>query len=311
MELRELGFVARPAPRRVVVLLRSPRLLGAYVPSGKEERELAPDRRRALHANLSAEELRDLATDRQPESRPAVPPVRGAVRLLEGLEDELLLVLLNSDAGIGHLEGDHLGRLIETAAREAPVLLGAANRELHAATLGELERVRQQVLEDLLQALAVGVQRRRRVGVDHQVELEMLLFRDRAEGAVHEARDVGNRHFGDRHLHLSRLDLRQIQNVVDEVEEVGARGVYRARVLHLLRRERAVFVVRQQLREDQQRVQRRAQLVRHVCEELALVLGAERELLRFLLQRLARRLDLAVFLLDLGVLLREERRLFL
>ena len=46
-----------------------------------------------------------------------------------------------------------------------------------------------------------------------------------------------------------------------------------------------VLVVGEQLREDQQRVERRAQLVRHVRQELALVLRAERELLGLLLER--------------------------
>ena len=51
--------------------------------------------------------------------------------------------------------------------------------------------------------------------------------------------------------------------------------------------------LRQLVGEDQQAVERRAQLVRHVGEELGLVLRGERELLGLLLERLARLLDLA------------------
>ena len=47
-------------------------------------------------------------------------------------------------------------------------------------------------------------------------------------------------------------------------------------------------IVRQQLGQDQQRVERRAQLVAHVGEELGLVLGGQRELLGLLLDRAAR-----------------------
>ena len=49
--------------------------------------------------------------------------------------------------------------------------------------------------------------------------------------------------------------------------------------------------------------------MRHVGEEFVLVLGAERELLRLVLQRLPRRLHLAVLLFDFRVLFGEQRRL--
>jgi hypothetical protein len=50
-------------------------------------------------------------------------------------------------------------------------------------------------------------------------------------------------------------------------------------------------------------------LVRHVREELGLVLGGERELRGLVLERAARVLDLLVLALDLGVLLRQLLRL--
>ena len=72
-----------------------------------------------------------------------------------------------------------------------------------------------------------------------------------------------------------------------------------------------VAVHRELLGEDEQPVQRRAQLVRHVGEELGLVLRGQRELLGLLLECLAGLLDLAVLALHLGVLLGEERGLLL
>ena len=72
----------------------------------------------------------------------------------------------------------------------------------------------------------------------------------------------------------------------------------------------ALGVLRELIREDEQAVERRAQLVRHVREELGLVLRGERELLGLLLERLAGLLDLAVLALDLDVLLGEQARLF-
>ena len=72
-----------------------------------------------------------------------------------------------------------------------------------------------------------------------------------------------------------------------------------------------VGVVREHLGQDQQRVERRAQLVRHVRQELALVLGRQRELLGLLLEVAARRLDLAVLDLDVAVLAARAGRLLL
>ena len=62
----------------------------------------------ALDVDLAAEQARDLAADREPEAGAAVLAAGGAVGLLERLEDELLLVLRDADAGVGDREGDHL-----------------------------------------------------------------------------------------------------------------------------------------------------------------------------------------------------------
>ena len=67
-----------------------------------------------------------------------------------------------------------------------------------------------------------------------------------------------------------------------------------------------VGVVGQLLAEDEDRVERRAQLVGHVGEELGLVLGGEGQLGGLFLQRAAGLLDLAVLPLDLGVLLGQQ-----
>ena len=109
----------------------------------------------------------------------------------------------------------------------------------------------------------------------------------------------------------ARFDLRQIEDVVDEVEQVGARRVDRAREFDLLFVEIALRVVGQQLRQDEQRVERRPQLVAHVGEELGLVLRGQRELLGLLLDRAARHFDFEVLGLDLLLLVLEQLRLLL
>ena len=161
---------------------------------------------------------------------------------------------------------------------------------------GELEGVREQVLQDLLQAVDVGEDRAPAASASISIaKREALLLGDVAEGllevlagprrARRPAASIGI-------LPASTFDRSRISLM--SAEEVVARGVDRLRELHLLRREVPVLVLGQHLRQDEQAVERRAQLVRHVREELGLVLGDELELLRLLLEAAARELDLVV-----------------
>jgi hypothetical protein len=77
----------------------------------------------------------------------------------------------------------------------------------------------------------------------------------------------------------------------------------------LLARQVAGGILRQLLTQDQDRVQRRAQLVRHVRQELGLVLRSERQFGRLRLQRATGLLHLGILALDLGILLGQESRL--
>jgi hypothetical protein len=111
--------------------------------------------------------------------------------------------------------------------------------------------------------------------------------------------DHALRHDGDR----SRFDLRQVENVGDQIEQVGPGAVNGAGELDLFRREIAFGVVAQLLAQDQDAVERSPELVRHVGEEFRLVLGGQGQLARFLLERAASLLDLLVLPLHLLVLL--------
>ena len=68
-------------------------------------------------------------------------------------------------------------------------------------------------------------------------------------------------------------------------------------------------VVAQLLTENQDAVERRPQLVRHVGEELRLVLGGQRQLRRLFFERPAGLLDLLILPLDFDVLFGELLRL--
>ena len=78
---------------------------------------------------------------------------------------------------------------------------------------------------------------------------------------------------------MSRLDLRQVENVVDESQQIVARRLYRLSVAHLFLAQATLGIVGKELREDQQRVQRRPELVRHVGQEIGFISARLFELL--------------------------------
>ena len=192
----------------------------------------------------------------------------------------------------------------------APAADGCRDLEPHAAVRGELERVGQQVLQHLQQALGVGDDAPRQARIDVDVEVELAPLGFQAERAarrvvttsVNSSSSASTVTVPDSIFDRSRMSVMRLSRSVP-----GA--VDGARELDLLRRQVALRVVAQLLAEDQDAVERRAQLVRHVGQELGLVLRRQRELGGLLLQRAPRLLDLAVLALDLGVLLGELLRL--
>ena len=147
--------------------------------------------------------------------------------------------------------------------------------------------------------------------VDLDAEREPLGLGDVPERALERVGEVREGQLARLHGHRARLDLGEVEDVVDQREQVPARGQDRLRELHLAIGQVALGVLGQPVGEDQQAVERRAQLVGHVGQELGLVLRGERELRRLLLERLARLLDLLVLPLDLDVLDHELARLLL
>ncbi len=121
----------------------------------------------------------------------------------------------------------------------------------------------------------------------------------------------GEPHAAHFHVHLAGFDLAQIQNVVDQRQQVGSGGVNGFGELHLLGRQVLVRVFRQHARQNQKIVERRAQLVAHVGQEFALVLGSERKLFGLFFQRLLGLLHFLVLGFDFGLLLGQQLRFFL
>src|SRR6266540_1640534 len=236
-------------------------VLDDLVGRGQVEAERAALADGALDMDLAPEQARDLAADRETEPRTAVTPAGRAVRLLERLEDQAQLVVRDPDAGVLHGELEHGIGTRQRLARELATF-GDADAQLDAALLCELERVRQQVLEHLLETLLVRLDRGWDVRAVHlDLEAEVLVLGDRSERTLDEVAQVGELHVADVHFDAVGFDLGEFEDVVDQPEQVRARAVDRVRELDLLRAEVLLGVLREQLRQDQQRVEGHAQLV--------------------------------------------------
>ena len=219
-----------------------------------------------LDRHVAAEQPGDLARDRQAQARTTVLAGRRHVGLLERFEDHVVLVGRDPDPGVADGEGDEGGDV----PLDGP--LDPLQQQLDRAVRGELERVREQVFEDLHQPRLIGLDRVGDVGTDLDREAQPALLRDAAEGALDVVADVGDALFGDVDRRRPRLDLREVEDVVDQGEQIGAGPPDRLRHVDLPAGQIGFLVVAELLGEDQQRVERRAQLVRHVGQELGLVL---------------------------------------
>ncbi len=100
---------------------------------------------RAVEADLSAEQGRQLAADREPETRAAVAPACAGVRLMERFEDDLLLIGGNADAGVLNFEGDDSRRVVQSRVIDAPAVTDQIHPEGDPSLGGEFESIGKQV----------------------------------------------------------------------------------------------------------------------------------------------------------------------
>ena len=190
-------------------------------------------------------------------------------------------------------------------------MAGACNLEVDLALLGELEGVRQQVLQHLLQPLGIGLHQLGQAEVQRHRELEFPVGGYLSEIPPDVILEIGEIELAHVERDGAGFDLREVEDVVDERQELGAGSVNRLGELHLLLAEVSVGIVRQQLGEHEQAVQRGPELVRHVGEELGFIFRGERQLLGLVLERDLGALDFLVLDLHLLLLARQQLRLVL
>ncbi len=212
----------------------------------------------AVDDDLSVHELGQALHDGEPEARAAVEARGRDVALRERLEDHRLALRRDADAAVGDGE---LDRGVRSAVRDR------AGADDHLTPLGELERVAEQIGQDLPQAIRVAAEEARHARVERGGELEAL-----AMGALGEELDdlldrLPQIEVDHLELELAGFHLREVEHVVDDAEE---RRAARPERLHVL----ALLVVEAGVEEERAHaddaVERRPHFVAHDREELAL-----------------------------------------
>ncbi len=200
----------------------------------------------------------------EPKAR-ALLPDADLADLAELLEDQRLVRRRDPGSGVG-----------DGHPHEAVV--GDGLDRDRSAVRGELDRVRQEVVQDLADAATV---RDESIDGAEIRDRQVLPFGQRPESGDrfgHQAAEVERRPI---ELETARLDLGQVENLVDQREEVQPA---RVDVLDpLIWHEPAVALARlrpHELGEPKDGRERRPELVTHVCDEVALGLARGNQALR-------------------------------
>src|SRR5262245_33331912 len=158
---------------------------------GQVEREGAALPKDARKLDLSAEQHGKLSTDSEPKAGTAVLARGARVGLLEGFENEPLLFESDADAGVLNGEGTDLRGCVEHRMISTPTLRGKTDTNHDLTVSGELDGVGEQILQDLLEPLRIGVHESRQVLGNVHVEWETLGFRHVPEIAIDGVAQAG------------------------------------------------------------------------------------------------------------------------
>src|SRR5438105_2767522 len=92
--------------------------------------------------------------------------------------------------------------------------------QLYVTALGELERVRQEILQNLIQPLRIGVDRGRQRLIDLNVESEPLVFGHMSKGSFQVLLHFLKVNLSDVHRDSARFDLGKVENIIDQFQKV-------------------------------------------------------------------------------------------
>ena len=200
--------------------------VGAGVAQRQVEGERAALPVDAGEPDFAAEQHGQLAADGQAEAGAAVFARRAGVGLLEGLEDEPLLLRRDADAGVLDGEGDDL--LGVARARGDRALQPCVAKPTRTSTWPcavNLTALESRFLRICCRRFESLSMQRGRSSAKLHVERQVLGLGHVPEVAIDGVAQAGEGNLLGLDGDGAGLDLRKIENVVDEVQQVGAGGV--------------------------------------------------------------------------------------
>ena len=237
---------------------------GADDPAADREPERGALTRLALHPHPSLQSLGEAVADREAQAGAAIQPAGRGVRLAERAEQAIHTIGGDADAGIAHGETE----VHELASRELRRRRETGLDQDEDLSLGgELDRVVQEIDQDLAQPRGVALDHGRHGGIDLAADLQPLAHRlgsQQIDRLLHASAEGERRRFDDQ---LAGLDFREIQNVVQQSEQRLAAAADRAHVFALLGGQPGAG---EDAGHANDGVHRRADLMAHVGQELAL-----------------------------------------
>ena len=214
---------------------------------------------RAADIDLAAHQLHQLLADREPEAGAAVLARGGIVFLREGFEDCGQVLRLYALARVLDLEAHQ---------RTEQIAADLACADFDFAALGELHRVAEQVDDHLPQSLAIAAHRDVELRGQVADQLQPLDVRALGQDLDRILDDIAQVVGRLVELELAGLNLREIEDVVDDAEQRVTRLMDRGGIaaLPLIQAHRMV----QQLGHAQYAIHGRADLMAHARQEIAL-----------------------------------------
>ena len=155
---------------------------------------------------------------------------RRAVGLLELLENALQILIMQTWTGIGDGEADAVGGF---GAR-------ARNAHQHAAAVGELDGVADEVEQHLPDLARIGGDQLRHVGFDMTAQPDILGEGARGEQFDDVVGDLAHRHRLRLRVEAPRLDLGVVEQILDQGKQRAGRGRDGADIGLLFRRQAGV-----------------------------------------------------------------------
>nr|WP_258002405.1 hypothetical protein [Burkholderia sp. WAC0059] len=204
----------------------------------------------AFECDAAVHEFGEPRADRQPEPGAARMREPLLLGLRERLEQAALQVGGNADARVGHAQFE---RLVDPARAQRDLARGR-----------ELERVAEQVVDDLREADRIEAQPRGNGAIHHDVELQPLADGERRVGERRASDEIGDGRPLLDEAHLAHVHLREVEHVVDDLQQPVRRYLHGLHARLLFGRERAE---RHELDVADERGQRRADFVAHRGEE--------------------------------------------